>query len=99
MICSFVVTLRNERSKTRNALARGLQPGLDAAKPFTREVNELNLSLTYAMRNGLELTVWGRNVTDNRYINTIFDSPAQQGSVSAYTNQPRTWGGAVRFRW
>ncbi len=86
----------------RNPLTQQIidfKPGLDAAAPFTREVNELNLSLTYAMKNGLELTVWGRNVTDNRYINTIFDSPAQQGSVSAYTNQPRTWGGAVRFRW
>ncbi|MGE3691795.1 MAG: TonB-dependent receptor [Novosphingobium sp.] len=75
------------------------QPGLDAAAPFTREVNELNMSLTYAMKNGIEITAWGRNITDNRYINTIFDSPAQQGSVSAYTNQPRTWGGAIRFRW
>ena len=75
------------------------QPALDAAKPFTREVNELNASLTYAMSNGLELTVWARNLTDDRYINTIFDSPAQAGSVSAYTNQPRTWGGSVRFRW
>ncbi len=76
-----------------------VQPGLDAAKQFTREVNELNASLTYAMSNGLELTVWGRNLTDNRYINTIFDSPAQQFSVSAYTNQPRTYGAAVRYRW
>ena len=75
------------------------QPALDAAKPFTREVNELNASLSYAMSNGLELTVWARNLTDDRYINTIFDSPAQAGSVSAYTNQPRTWGGSVRFRW
>ena len=75
------------------------QPGLDAAKPYTREVNELEASLTYAMKNGIELTIWGRNLTDDRYISTIFDSPAQQGSVSAYTNQPRTWGGSVRFRW
>ena len=51
------------------------------------------------MNNGLELTMWGRNINNNRYINTIFDSPAQIGSVSAYTNQPRTWGGSVRYRW
>jgi outer membrane receptor protein involved in Fe transport len=75
------------------------QPGLDAAKPYTREENQLDASLTYAMHNGLELTIWARNLTDDRNISTIFDSPAQQGSVSAYTNQPRTWGGAVRFRW
>ena len=76
-----------------------LQPGLDAAKLFTREVNEFNASLTYAMDIGLELSLWGRNLTNDRYINTIFDSPAQAGSVSAYTNQPRTYGGSVRYRW
>jgi outer membrane receptor protein involved in Fe transport len=75
------------------------QPGLDAARPFTREVDELNASLTYAMENGLELTVWGRNLLDDRYITQIFDSPAQIGSVSGYVNQPRTYGAAVRFRW
>ena len=75
------------------------QTGIDAAKPYTREENQLDASLTYAMKNGLELTIWGRNLTDTRNISTIFDSPAQQGSVSAYTNQPRTWGGSVRFRW
>lgn len=75
------------------------QPGLDAARPFKREVSDLNGSITYAMSNGLELAVWGRNLLDNRYINVIFDSVAQQGSVSAYTNQPRTYGVSARFRW
>lgn len=79
--------------------AAGLQAGLAAARAFRREVNDLNASITYAMHNGLELTVWGRNLLDNRYFYTIFDSPAQPGSVSGYPNQPLTWGGAVRFRW
>ena len=74
------------------------KPGLDAAKPFTRQVDEVEASLTYAMDNGLELTLWGRNLTNDRYISTVFDSPAQAGSVSGYTNQPRTWGGSVRYR-
>ena len=77
---------------------RNNQAGLNAALPFTRQVNELSASLTYAMESGLELTVWGRNITDNRYISTIFDSPAQQFSVSGYPNQPRTWGGSIRYR-
>jgi outer membrane receptor protein involved in Fe transport len=75
------------------------QTGLDAARPFRREVNDLNGSITYAMHNGLEFAVWGRNLLDNRYLNVIFDSVAQQGSVSAYTNQPRTYGVSARFRW
>jgi iron complex outermembrane receptor protein len=77
----------------------GIQAGLAAAREFRREVNEMNASITYAMHNGVELTVWGRNLLNNRYFYTIFDSPAQPGSVSAYLNQPMTWGGAVRFRW
>lgn len=75
------------------------QTGLDAARPFRRQVSDLNGSITYAMHNGLELSVWGRNLLDNRYINLVFDSTAQQGSVSAYTNQPRTYGVSARYRW
>lgn len=75
------------------------QPGIDAARPFTRQVDELNASLTYAMHNGLELTVWGRNILDDRYVTMIFDSPGQIGAVSGYINQPRTYGVSARFRW
>jgi outer membrane receptor protein involved in Fe transport len=75
------------------------QVGLDAARPYKREVSDLNASITYAMHNGFELSVWGRNLLNNRYLDVVFDSVAQQGSVSAYTNQPRTYGVTGRFRW
>lgn len=68
------------------------------AQQFSRDVHELNASLTYAMANGLELSIWGRNLTDDRYIQQVFDSPAQQGSISGYPNQPRTYGASVRYR-
>ncbi|WP_374529093.1 TonB-dependent receptor [Novosphingobium sp.] len=74
-------------------------PAFAAAQPFRREVQDLTASLTYGLANGLELSVWGRNLTNNRYILTVFDSVAQPGSISGYTNQPRTWGGTVRFKW
>ncbi|MFT4028180.1 MAG: TonB-dependent receptor, partial [Novosphingobium sp.] len=86
-------------SLTGQPTTAGYQAGLAAAREFRREVNELNASITYAMHNGLEFTLWGRNLLNNRYLITIFDSPAQPGSVSGYLNQPLTWGGAVRFRW
>ncbi|MEZ5736390.1 MAG: TonB-dependent receptor [Novosphingobium sp.] len=75
------------------------QPGLDAARPFRRQVDDLNASLTYAMDNGLELTVWGRNLLDDRFIAQVFDSPVQTGSVTGYLNSRRTYGVAARFRW
>ena len=74
------------------------QPALDAARPFRREVSDLNASMTYAMSMGLELSVWGRNLTNARYITTIFDVPAQTGNIAGYTNAPRTFGGSVRYR-
>lgn len=71
---------------------------LAAARPFRSEVNDLNASLTYAMDMGLELSVWGRNLLDDRNITGIFDSTAQTGSVSGYTNTPRTYGVSARYR-
>ena len=71
---------------------------IDKDPRFTREVNALNASLTLGMENGLELSVWGRNLTDANYIITAFPSVAQSGSFSGYPNQPRTYGVTGRFR-
>ncbi len=73
-------------------------PARIAAAAFRREINDLNASITYAFDMGLELTVWGRNLLDHRYVADIFDSVAQSQSVSGYTNQPRTYGVAARFK-
>ncbi len=43
-----------------------------------------------------ELSVWGRNVTDERFYETVFDVPVQDGKLNAYPHEPRTWG--VTFR-
>lgn len=65
---------------------------------FQREVNALNASLTYKMDMGLQLTLWGRNLTGAKYITTIFPSVAQSGSISGYPNAPRTYGVSAKFR-
>ncbi len=69
-----------------------------AARPFRRQVDELSASATYSFGFGLDLTVWGRNLLDDRYITTIFDTVAQTGSISGYSNQPRTYGVAAKYR-
>ena len=79
-------------------LAGGVAAARTAARPFRREVNDLNASLTYAMDNGLELSLWGRNLLDDRYLIQIFDVPAQTGNIAGYPSQPRTYGVAARFR-
>ena len=80
-------------------LSEGTEAALAAAAQFTREVNEVDASITYAMENGIELAVWGRNLTNDRYILSIFDSVAQPFSISGYPNQPRTYGATVRYKW
>jgi outer membrane receptor protein involved in Fe transport len=80
-------------------LSRGQGAAIAAADQFTREVNELSASLTYVMAGaGVELSVWGRNLLDNRYLLSVFDSVAQPFAVSGYINQPRTYGVAARYR-
>jgi outer membrane receptor protein involved in Fe transport len=71
---------------------------IQAAREFKQDINDMNASLTYAMANGIELSVWGRNLLNDRTILQIFDSPAQPGSISGYPNQPRTYGVAARYR-
>ncbi|MBS0255170.1 MAG: TonB-dependent receptor [Proteobacteria bacterium] len=74
-------------------------PALVAAQAFRREVSEFDASATLKMTNGLELTIWGRNISNNRYLGTVFDSVGQKGAVSGYPNQPRTWGGSILWRY
>ena len=72
---------------------------LAAAEPFRRELNDLTASLSYEMENGVTVEVWGRNLLDDRNLETIFDSVAQPGGISGYPNDPRTYGVTARFKW
>lgn len=47
---------------------------------------------------GLEFSVGGRNLLDDRYLLGIFDSVAQSRSISGFTNQPRTYAVSARYR-
>ena len=74
------------------------QPAIDAGLPFTGRQNNMTASLTYEHDSGLSISVWGRNILDDRFLGTVFDSPAQPGSVSGYPNDPATYGVTGRFR-
>ncbi|MEL7518236.1 MAG: hypothetical protein AAFN48_04710, partial [Pseudomonadota bacterium] len=63
-----------------------------------RDVENLNASVTLALANGLEVSVWGRNVTDAAILNLVSPAVGQPGSLVGFRNQPRTYGGLVRFR-
>ncbi|OGS52768.1 MAG: TonB-dependent receptor [Erythrobacter sp. RIFCSPHIGHO2_12_FULL_63_10] len=87
----------NHESNT--VIATGGLPtfGPDADR-FKREVNLVNASITLALDNGLEVGAWARNLLDDKFILTIFDGVAQSGTISGYPNQPRTYGGVVRYK-
>ncbi|MFN9702564.1 MAG: TonB-dependent receptor [Hyphomonadaceae bacterium] len=72
---------------------------LKAAEPYTFQPISLNASITFATSNGWELSAWSRNLTDERYLTTIFDSVAQDGSISGYPSPPRTYGVSVKHIW
>ncbi len=71
---------------------------LAAALPFRREVNDLTASIAYEFDNGLAISVWGRNLLNDRNFATVFDTPAQPRGISGYLNDPRTYGASVRYR-
>ncbi len=70
---------------------------VDGYPDFRREQNLLNGAATLQLKNGLELSIWGRNITNDRFLLSAFPSVAQTGSFSGYPNQPRTFGGTARF--
>jgi outer membrane receptor protein involved in Fe transport len=65
---------------------------------FTRGVDQLNASISLSLTNGLDLTVWARNLTNDAFLNSVFPSTGQPGSLSGFRNQPRTYGGSIRFK-
>jgi iron complex outermembrane recepter protein len=73
-------------------------PSDPAAINFTRTVNALNASMTLKLANGLQATLWGRNLTDARYITTAFPSVGQGESFTGYPNQPKTYGVSAKYK-
>ncbi|NDD75580.1 MAG: TonB-dependent receptor [Gammaproteobacteria bacterium] len=61
----------------------------------SRQVNTLNASVGFK-KEGWDFLLWGRNLTDDKYLLSAFPSVAQSGSFSAYPSQPRTFGVTVR---
>lgn len=63
----------------------------------SRKVNLFNASIGVT-RGRYDVTLWGRNLTDNEFLVSAFPSVAQPGSYSGYPNLPRTYGLTLRAR-
>ena len=66
--------------------------------PYKAGIESLNASIAFALENGLEISVWGRNLTEPQYNPVIFASVAQSGSLSGYPPPPSYYGGSVKFK-
>lgn len=77
----------------------GTQAAVAAAQQFRSRASQIDASITWGGRGGVEVSLWGRNLNNERHIIMVFDSPAQAGSVSGYPNEPRIVGGTVRYKW
>jgi iron complex outermembrane recepter protein len=78
------------------SIATFVRPQLSA---YSRQVDALNASIGLELENGLSLSVWGRNLTDAKYLTTLFPTTARGGdSISGYPSQPKTYGVSARFK-
>jgi iron complex outermembrane recepter protein len=66
--------------------------------PYKAAIESLNASIAFALDNGLELSIWGRNLTEPKYNPVIFASVAQSGSLSGYPSPPRFYGASAKFK-
>lgn len=69
---------------------------VDNIPEITREVGTLNASVGLSWTNGVDVSIWGRNLNDDEYFQSAFPTVAQEGSVNGYPNAPRTYGVTVR---
>jgi len=65
---------------------------------FKAQPETLNASIAVEVYKGLDVSIWGRNLTEPKYNPVIFPGVAQAGSLSAYPSPPRFYGGSVRYK-
>ncbi len=70
--------------------------------PLTLQDSYSILNLRFFMNftdYDMDLIFWGRNVTDEEYINrTNFNTPIQNGKLNAYVSEPATYGVTLKKR-
>ncbi len=69
---------------------------VDNIPQVRREVGLLNASVGLSWDNGLDISVWGRNLNDDEYFQSAFPGVAQAGSINGYPNAPKTYGITLR---
>lgn len=73
---------------------------IDTQNSFSRlkAYGVLNGSVNFKLDSGMEFTLWGRNLTQEKYYNAIFNGYGTFGTAIGFTAAPRTWGATVSYR-
>ena len=89
----LIAYLRGEYDYTSNTyLTETTPPNIS-----TWGLSQVNASFSVVNTDAqLEVTVWGRNITNDNSLIATFSTVAQSGSYSGYPNQPRTYGVTLR---
>ncbi len=66
--------------------------------PYKASPESLNGSIALEVIKGLQLSVWGRNLTQPKFNPVIFPGVAQTGTLSANPSPPRMYGVNARFK-
>lgn len=62
----------------------------------TFSLNTVNASLGFSTPYKLDVQLWVRNLTQDKYLLSAFQTVIQSGSFSGYPNEPRTYGVTLR---
>lgn len=90
---STAAYIRGEFSYQSDTMTDGNNEPLKLRDSFTN----VNLRVGFLFdEHDAELTFWTRNLTDERFYETVFDVPVQAGKLNAYPHEPRSYG--VTFR-
>ena len=65
---------------------------------FTRDFDLVNASAGFTTPNGIDVSVWGRNIFGDEYFTQVFQPVLESGSLGGFPNQPETYGVTVRKR-
>jgi len=63
----------------------------------TREVRTFNFAAGLDLDNGVSVAGFIRNAFNDEYLQQSFNSPGLFGLIRGYPNQPRTFGGTLRY--
>ncbi len=62
----------------------------------SRKVSQLNLAAGLSTESGYAFSIWGRNLSDDEYLQSAFPDVLQPGTFNGYVNPPRTYGVSIR---